>query len=232
MFDGSNLRCAIRTYKLVNKLKVRDNFSKVTESRRDHLAIVVEEEYQQSMFNGYCLYANGYRVIPIMTATELKWINKDENEKYIKEGVDNNTPKATSRLAKYMPVKWCRDKVMEWRRKTDPKTIVVRDYDLQFIDERKCLTVEKPEVINESGEKVEEINEIDLVRGAKYCADITVKKTEGGKEIIDRKYTDDFVLVPKDTKSNPYWKAFENTPTFFVSKGGSKLITKKCIKKK
>lgn len=208
MFDGSNLRCAIRTYKLANKLKVRDNFAKITESRREHLAIVVEEEYQQSMFNGYCLYANGYRVIPIMTATELKWINK--NKEFIAVGDDTK----------------------------DPKIIVVRDYDLQFIDERKSLTQNKPKVTNRgrTGEEitVEEINEIDLVRGAKYCAEITEEeeRDEKGKKttITVRKYKDDFVLVPKDIKSNPYWKAFDKTPTFFVSKGGGKLITRKCVR--
>lgn len=202
MFDGSNLRCAIRTYKLVNKLKVRDNFSKVTESRRDHLAIVVEEEYHQSMFNGYCLYANGYRVIPIMTATELKWINENKNKEFINVGVD----------------------------KKDPETIVVRDYDLQFIDERKCLTSNKPEVKTKKKDTVEEINEIDLVRGAKYCAAIT-KEEENKDEhtkIIVRKYEDDFVLIP--IENNPYWKVFRETPTFFVSKGGGNLITRKCVK--
>lgn len=199
MFDGSNLRCAIRTYKLVNKLKVRDNFAKITESRRNHLAIVVEEEYQQSVFNGYCLYANGYRVIPIMTATELKRIN--ENEEFITVGDDEK----------------------------DPKTIVVRDYDLQFIDEGKCLTENKPKVKN-GDVTVKEINEIDLIRGAKHCADITEKKKEGGKEIIVRKYIkDDFVLVPQE--NNPYWKALHKRPTFFVSKGGGNLIIRKCNKK-
>ena len=205
MFDGSNLRCAIRTYKLVNKLKVRDNFFKLTKSRRDHLAIVVEEEYQQSIFNGYCLYTNGFRAIPIMTATELKWINKKENEEFIKVGNDKN----------------------------DPKTIVVRDYDLQFIDERKCLTEDKPKVKTKGGNEVEEINEIDLVRGAKYCAEIKKEETNAwtkGKSKDVRKYEEDFALVP--IKHNPYWKAFQHTPTFFVSKGGGNLITRKCVKMK
>lgn len=199
MFDGSNLRCAIKTYKLINKLKVRDNFAKITESRRDHLAIVAEEEYQQSMFNGYCLYANGYRVIPIMTAIELKWINKQENKEFIKIGDD----------------------------KKNPLTIVVRDYDLQFIDERK--SDEKPEVKIRGEVTVDEINEIDLVRGAKFCAEIPKIKESKVQTKNDRKYKDDFVLVP--IMNNPYWKAFHDTPTFFVSKGGGNLIIRRCVKK-
>lgn len=75
LFDGSNLRYVIKRC-LYNHLQVnRRNFSRVQDSRSNHLALSVEEEHSQNRFNGYALYANGFRVIPVSTARELKWVN-------------------------------------------------------------------------------------------------------------------------------------------------------------
>ena len=55
MFDGSNLRYAIMRY-LYDSLKVeRFNFSIMQDSRKNNLALVVEEEMAQNRFNSYCL---------------------------------------------------------------------------------------------------------------------------------------------------------------------------------
>ena len=75
LFDGTNLRYTSRQY-IHNVLKVnRYNFSLFQNSRRDSLALCVEEEYSQNRTNSYALYANGFRVLPIVTASELKNIN-------------------------------------------------------------------------------------------------------------------------------------------------------------
>ena len=77
LFDGSNLRFAIMRY-LYDNLKVnRYNFSNIQNSRRDHLALVVEEELSQNRFNSYCLYVNGYRVVPISSSGDLEFFNNE-----------------------------------------------------------------------------------------------------------------------------------------------------------
>ena len=68
-FDASNLRYAIKFRKYLH-LKVHNNFSKIQDSRFNNLAICIEEESKQNIFNSYSLYANGYRVLPITTKYE------------------------------------------------------------------------------------------------------------------------------------------------------------------
>lgn len=170
MYDGSNLRCAIKSYKF-SKLHVKNNFKLITESRHDHAAIVVEEEYHQAMFNSYCLHANGFRVLPVMTATELHWAN-------------NNVGKI------------------------DDDCIVVRDYDLQFVDESSSSSV-----INS---KIEGTNLIDYIRGAKDWSG-----TDWSKMSSKVKRIDGYSLIPMDFNNNPFWGNFIMGNTFFVSKGDS-----------
>lgn len=75
LFDASNLRSCVRNSKF-NDLHVHKNFSKIQDSRKENLAIVVEEEISQCFFNSYLLYVNGFRTLPISTACELMWANK------------------------------------------------------------------------------------------------------------------------------------------------------------
>lgn len=75
-FDASNLRYAIK-YRKYMHLKVQHsrNFKKRQDSRYNKLAICIEEESRQNIFNSYALYANGYRVLPITTRKELEEVN-------------------------------------------------------------------------------------------------------------------------------------------------------------
>ena len=75
LFDASNLRYAIKQWKYAELDVHAQNFRKTQESRRDFLAICVEEEREQNRFNSYCLFANGYRVLPVISAKELMRIN-------------------------------------------------------------------------------------------------------------------------------------------------------------
>lgn len=76
LFDGSNLRYAIKKYEY-GKLNVeRYNFSLVQKSRAKNLAVCVEEESTQNKFNSYVLYTNGYRVLPVLSSKELKYFNQ------------------------------------------------------------------------------------------------------------------------------------------------------------
>lgn len=75
LFDGSNLRYAIKRYEY-NILRVeRYNFSLSQDSRANNLAICIEEERTQNRFNSYVLYSNGYRVLPVFSSKELKYVN-------------------------------------------------------------------------------------------------------------------------------------------------------------
>ena len=73
-FDASNLRAYLKDEKYTD-LRVQPNFSKLQDSRRNNISVVVEEEVSQCLFNSYILYANGFRVIPVSTVSELKWVN-------------------------------------------------------------------------------------------------------------------------------------------------------------
>lgn len=126
LYDASNLRSTIKAVKRF-ELHVIDNYRRLTDSRRNNAAVVVDEEYNQNVFNSYCLYANGYRVFPIITATELKMINKSE-------------------------------KIID--------ALLIRDYDLQFIDEPFADS--------------DETNEVDRIRGAR------LNKKTGEYELIEK----------------------------------------------
>ena len=77
LFDASNIRYAIKQWKYA-KLDVHSrNFLTTQNSRRDNLAISVEEEKGQNRFNSYCLFANGFRVWPITSARELLKVNSE-----------------------------------------------------------------------------------------------------------------------------------------------------------
>ena len=75
IYDGSNLRFAIKRY-IYTQLHVnRYNFSAIQDSRANNLALCVEEEHAQNRFNSYALYANGFRVMPISSSHDLKDAN-------------------------------------------------------------------------------------------------------------------------------------------------------------
>lgn len=76
-FDGSNLRYAIKQWKQAD-MHIRCNYPKAQQSRCHNLALVVDEEGSQCLFNSYILYANGFRVIPISSATLLRKIGKQQ----------------------------------------------------------------------------------------------------------------------------------------------------------
>lgn len=155
LFDGTNLRYSLKSF-LYKHLKVeRQNFERIQESRCKNMAICVEEERTQNRFNSYALYTNGFRVWPVMSASELK----DFNENYQKES---------------------------------GLRIIVRDYDLQFPDERR----KELEVSNKGNDK----NQVDYIRGAKY--------NEKAKE---------WMALEKDI--NHFWNNLSEVPRFFISKG-------------
>lgn len=174
MYDASNLRCAIKAYKF-SKLHVKNNFSKLADSRRDNVSVAVDEEHHQVLFNGYCLYANGFRVFPIMTASELRWYNMNTGSR---------------------------------------STVLVRDLDLQFLDEH-----ETESELNRGNK-----NEVDFIRAA--------KKTN------DKKRWEKLLLKDDTDKSNVYWKKFivsttgsessiESFKGYFVSKGEEGVVFSK-----
>lgn len=75
LMDGTNLRYAIKRC-LYDQLHVnRRNFSLTQQSRADNLALCVEEEYSQNRFNSYALFANGFRVLPVVSSEELRSLN-------------------------------------------------------------------------------------------------------------------------------------------------------------
>lgn len=77
LFDGSNLRWAVRT-KYYRNLELENeggNFEKLQTARKNSLSIVVDDEPRQSRYNGFALYASGYRVILVHTARMLLALN-------------------------------------------------------------------------------------------------------------------------------------------------------------
>lgn len=81
LFDASNLRYAIKQWKYAHLNVEEQNYAAIQFSRRDNLAVCVEEERGQNRFNSYCLYTAGFRVLPITCAAELSQLNEDEKIK-------------------------------------------------------------------------------------------------------------------------------------------------------
>ena len=80
LFDGSNLRYVTKRF-LYGDLKVgKHNFGIIQSSRAKNLALCVEEEDGQSRFNCYSLYSNGYRALPVLSATELQHFNEKHKD--------------------------------------------------------------------------------------------------------------------------------------------------------
>lgn len=84
LFDASNLRCLFKRHK-AEELNLKQNFFDMQNSRFSNLALCVEEERGQSMFNSLALFLNGFRVRPITSSYELKQVNQNSSGK--------NTPK-------------------------------------------------------------------------------------------------------------------------------------------
>lgn len=86
LFDSSNLRYYLKEEKYLD-LNLVENFSSLQSSRAEKLAICVEEERSQSLFNSVALYLNGFRVLPITSSSELKKVNEfykvEENIKWL-----------------------------------------------------------------------------------------------------------------------------------------------------
>lgn len=141
MYDGSNLRHAIKWFKR-DRLGVSSNYENLQTSRSDYIAVVVEEEYHQNMFNSYCLYVNGFRVLPIVSVSELLWINRTiKNHKdYFYCTKENGG--------------------------IEKKPLLFRDYDLQFVDEGSTSSGVKTGGVTVNGQSLT-LNEIDWIRGAK-----------------------------------------------------------------
>lgn len=72
LYDGSNLRFAIKRYIYKLLMVKRYNFSAIQDSRSNNMALSVEEEHFQNRLNSYALYANGFRVLPISSSQDLK----------------------------------------------------------------------------------------------------------------------------------------------------------------
>lgn len=79
-FDASNLRYVLKNWKYITLKVGKRNYSLIQNSRATHLAICIEEEAQQNSFNSYALYKNGYRVLPVTSALELRQVNKQITE--------------------------------------------------------------------------------------------------------------------------------------------------------
>ncbi|MBO4531857.1 MAG: hypothetical protein J5767_14600 [Paludibacteraceae bacterium] len=81
LFDASNLRYACKQWRYAWLHVRRRNFKMQQKSRKNYLAICVEEEREQNRFNSYCLFANGFRVLPIACATELLYLHDNTSLK-------------------------------------------------------------------------------------------------------------------------------------------------------
>lgn len=166
LFDASNLRHALRSY-LFSELSVQSNYYINQHSRSNNLALVVEEEKDQCLYNSYALYTNGYRSLPISSALLLK---------------ECSTEKAMQ------------------------PNIVIRDYDLQFSDEKE---------LDEQGAGN---NAIDYIRGLKRHPDGEWENLLGCGYIWNPQwYTDKIVYFV--TYGDGFGKRFQRNTFRFLLKG-------------
>lgn len=93
LFDASNLRFFLKELKYTD-LSLHRNYSIIQKSRSKNLSLCVEEERSQSMFNCLALFLNGFRVLPITSASELRWANMNLTPQIIIRDYDLQFPDA------------------------------------------------------------------------------------------------------------------------------------------
>ncbi len=72
LFDPSGIRNFIKV-KMLEKIKFEsDNFEGLHSSRRDRMAMTLDEEPRHALFWAYTLYNFGYSVLPVVTYSNLK----------------------------------------------------------------------------------------------------------------------------------------------------------------
>lgn len=77
IFDAANLRYVIKQWKLI-QLNCAQNYNKIESSRKSNVAICIEEESSQCYYNCYVFFANGYRSLPVTSATFLRDIRSSD----------------------------------------------------------------------------------------------------------------------------------------------------------
>lgn len=195
-FDASNLRYAIKYRKYLHlKVHHNRNFLKIQESRFNNLAICVEEEVRQNIFNSYALYVNGFRVLPITTREELRITNAKLNNCTSREGLlcSEHSSRLFHSLDGHKPV----------------EGIIVRDYDLQFEDENQ--------------QPVDEIRGFryceaeDLIKGSSFSDQV-------GKFLKDYHLGWNDLRINYNEKPNSYWHSLSQSgfPMYFITKGPRK----------
>ena len=105
LFDASGLRFLLKIKKYENLHVGTHNFKRAQYSRFDHLALCVEEERSQSLFNCYACYANGYRSLPIITAQGLELANKSLKPNIVLRDYDlqfPDEPEGDTNVIKYI----------------------------------------------------------------------------------------------------------------------------------
>ena len=207
LFDASNLRYHLKLKKYQD-LHVRQNFNKLQSRRKDNLALVIDEERKQSLFNGYVLYASGYRVLPITTATELIEINNKIGD--ISSSID--------------PKLILRDYDLQFK---DENGVSLGDR-----EEPAILNLHEVEY-NGSKKKVK-LNVVDLIRGFKYAdpqvlmrstsavARLRSKQTDTEESTTANNPTDQYQWFSFLDGNNMYWSNMLNIPTYFVTKSDRK----------
>jgi hypothetical protein len=79
MFDASNLRNLVKQ-RTFDKITTRSNFAREQCSRAHNKALVAEEELSQAYTAAYGMYVMGYSVLPVVSAAELKYLQKKKTE--------------------------------------------------------------------------------------------------------------------------------------------------------
>lgn len=96
LFDASNLRFVLKKMRY-EELSLHENYSSVQKSRKENLALCIEEERSQSLFNSIALFLNGFRVLPITCAEELHWANSNLKPSIIIRDYDLQFPDGSNK---------------------------------------------------------------------------------------------------------------------------------------
>lgn len=87
LFDASNIRFFLKELRY-NELSLHRNYADIQKSRSKNLALCVEEERSQCLFNSLSLFLNGFRVLPVSSAGELYRANQQLHPQIILRDYD------------------------------------------------------------------------------------------------------------------------------------------------
>lgn len=176
LFDASNLRFALKAQKYHYLSVGKRNFERIQYSRATNLALIVEEEHSQSLFNCYSVFACGYRCLPVTTANGLIWANDNITPQIVFRDYDLQFPDEANEKSIHLIRGWqCKEhgERIDWKCTLDSNNRYWKNLQ-QIKDPYRCAN--ESLVSHGLFYLSKGVEGLEIKLGGKYCIDSVDKK--------------------------------------------------------